>query len=178
MRLRHAFVAALLAACGPSTPAPRDATSTNADGPTAGAAASDFTLRDVDGKDVRLSDYAGKVVLIDFWATWCTPCQAELPHLQELYDQYKDKGFVVLAVSMDGPETLANVAPFARQNNLTFPMLLDEDTKVVAVYNPKRTAPLSVLVDRKGRIARARAGFNAGDEKLIATDVAGLVAAP
>ena len=85
-------------------------------------------------------------------------------------------GFVVLGISMDGPETIASVAPFARQYNLTFPMLLDEETKVVAVYNPKRTAPLSVLIDRGGRIARVRQGYNPGDETLIAADVKQLLA--
>lgn len=141
-----------------------------------GAPASDFTLRDTDGKNVRLSDYLGKdVVLIDFWATWCVPCEAELPHLEALYESNKDKGFVVLGVAMDGPETVAQVGPFARRYNLSFPVLVDEETKVVNVYNPKRTAPLSVLIDRKGVIARVRSGYSAGDEKLIAEDVASLV---
>jgi peroxiredoxin len=115
------------------------------------------------------------VVLIDFWATWCVPCEAELPHLEALYEQNKDKGFVVLGVAMDGPETVAQVGPFARRYNLQFPVLLDEETKVVNVYNPKRTAPLSVLIDKKGVIARVRSGYSAGDEKLIAEDVASLV---
>jgi peroxiredoxin len=76
---------------------------------------------------------------------------------------------------MDGPETIANVGSFTRRYNLTFPVLLDEETKVVGIYNPKRTAPLSVLIDRKGQIARVRQGYNAGDEKLIAADVNGLL---
>ena len=143
---------------------------------TVGAPASDFTLRDTDGKQVHLSDYLGKdVIFIDFWATWCVPCEAELPHLESLYKQYKEKGFVVLGIAMDGPETIAQVGPFAQRYNLSFPVLLDEETKVVNVYNPKRTAPLSVLVDRKGQIARVRSGFSAGDEKLIEEDVRSLV---
>ena len=141
-----------------------------------GAQATDFTLRDAEGRTVRLSDYVPKdVVLIDFWATWCVPCEAELPHLEQLFEEFKDKGFVVLGVAMDGPETVAQVAPFARRYNLSFPVLLDEETKVVNIYNPKRTAPLSVLIDRKGTISRVRSGYSAGDEKLIAEDVANLV---
>jgi peroxiredoxin len=141
-----------------------------------GSQATDFTLRDTDGRNVRLSDYLAKdVVLIDFWATWCVPCEAELPHLESLFETYKGKGFVVLGVSMDGPETVAQVGSFARRYNLTFPVLLDEETKVVNVYNPKRTAPLSVLIDRKGQIARVREGFSSGDEKLIQADVSSLV---
>jgi peroxiredoxin len=140
-----------------------------------GAQASDFTLRDLDGKQVHLSDYGGKVVLLDFWATWCVPCAAELPQLEQLYDQRKGDGLVVLGIAMDGPESVAQVVPFARRYNLTFPTLLDEETRVVNVYNPKRVAPMTVLIDRRGIIARVRNGYNAGDEKLIADDVANLL---
>jgi peroxiredoxin len=143
---------------------------------TVGGAATDFTLRDTEGRNVHLSDYLNKdVILIDFWATWCVPCEAELPHLESLYKNYHDKGFVVLGIAMDGPETIAQVGPFTQRYNLSFPVLLDEETKVVGVYNPKRTAPLSVMIDRKGQIARVRQGYNAGDEKLIEEDVRSLV---
>ncbi len=169
--MRSILVGVALALAGCPAPSPNNPASTNADGVAQGSAATDFTLRDVDGRDVRLSDYQNKVVLIDFWATWCVPCEAEIPHLQRIYAENEKKGFVVLGVSMDGPETLANVAPFARRYNLTFPVLLDEETKVVGVYNPKRTAPLSVLIDRQGRIARVRQGYDVGDEKLIEDDV-------
>jgi peroxiredoxin len=81
----------------------------------------------------------------------------------------------VLGIAMDGPETIAQVGPFARRYNLSFPVLLDEETKVVNVYNPKRTAPLSVLIDRKGRVSRIRSGYSAGDETLMEKDVASLV---
>jgi peroxiredoxin len=166
-------------ACGPASSGgagTRTAGSVATESTGIGAQATDFTLRDTDGKTVRLSDFLGKqVVLIDFWATWCVPCEAELPHLEALFESNKDKGFVVLGVAMDGPETIAQVGPFARRYNLQFPVLLDEETKVVNVYNPKRTAPLSVLIDRRGQVARVRSGFSAGDEKLIAEDVASLV---
>ncbi|HEX8951906.1 MAG TPA: TlpA disulfide reductase family protein [Polyangia bacterium] len=141
----------------------------------AGAPASDFTLRDLDGRQVHLSDFGGKVVLLDFWATWCVPCAAELPQLEKLYQERKGDGLVVLGIAMDGPESVAQVVPFSRRYGLTFPTLLDEETRVVNVYNPKRVAPMTVLIDKRGIIARVRNGYNAGDEKLIADDVANLV---
>jgi len=143
-----------------------------------GAQAPDFTLRDLDGRNYNLSDRLGKdVILLNFWATWCVPCGAEMPHLEQLYQANKDKGFVVLGIAMDGPETISQVGSFARRYGLNFPVLLDEETRVVGVYNPKRTAPLNILIDRKGQISRIRNGYNAGDEKLVADDVASLVGA-
>jgi peroxiredoxin len=136
----------------------------------------DFTLSTTDGRTARLSDHLGEVVLINFWATWCVPCAAELPHLQRLYETYSDQGFVVLAISMDGPESAANVNPQVRRYGLTFPVLLDEETRVVGVYNPKRTAPFSVLIGPDGNIVKTRAGYSAGDEVALEADIRELLA--
>jgi peroxiredoxin len=156
---------ALASACGPA-----------GHGTAVGAPASNFTLKDVNGRQVSLSDHFGKnVVLLDFWATWCVPCEAEMPHLQRLYQRHKEQGFVVLGVSMDGPETVASVAPYARRMGLTFPMLLDEETQVTNVYNPQRTAPLTVLIDRDGRVRRVHPGYKPGDEVELDREVAALV---
>ncbi len=187
MRLAFASLFLCLAACahneGTSTKKTSGSSNTTgagavaSEGTAVGAPAPDFTLRDLDGRNVNLSDRLGKdVILIDFWATWCVPCGAEMPHLEQLYQANKDKGFVILGLAMDGPETIAQVGPFARRYGITFPVLLDEETRVVNVYNPKRTAPLTVLIDRKGQIARIRNGYNAGDEKLVAADIAALLA--
>lgn len=143
------------------------------DGVGAGATASDFTARDVNGKTVKLSDYLGKqAILLSFCATWCEPCVAEFPHLRKLYEANKDKGFVVLGVAMDGPETVANVPAFTARNQVNFPVVTDEDSHVAALYNPKKSAPLSVLIDKQGRIAAIREGYNPGDEEFLAKDVA------
>ena len=108
-----------------------------------GATAQDFTARDVDGNTFRLSDHIGKeVVLIDFWATWCAPCLAEMPHLEKMQTEYKSKGFLVVAVSMDGPESIADVPAFAKRNQMNFPVLLDEDSSIASIYNPRKSAPL------------------------------------
>lgn len=138
-------------------------------------AAPDFTLTDLDGRTVRLSDHRGKVVVINFWATWCVPCAAELPHLQRLYAKYRDQGLEILAISMDGPESVAAVGPQVRQYGLTFPVLLDEETRVVGVYNPKRTAPFTAIVGRDGAVATTREGYSAGDEVALEAELAALL---
>jgi peroxiredoxin len=140
---------------------------------------SDFALRDTEGRTVRLSDYLAKhdVVLLNFWATWCVPCAAELPHLQRMYDENKERGFVVLGISMDGPESVANVGPHARRYGITFPILLDEETRVVGIYNPKRSAPFNVLIGRNGAIAKTREGYAAGDEIAMEKDIGALLEA-
>lgn len=173
-----ALIAALLSACAEgSTAGAAGATSAGIAGKK--SIASDFAARDVDGKTLRLSDYLGKkAILLDFWSTFCEPCLAEMPHLRQIYDQQKDKGFVVIAVAMDGPETVAEVPAFAKRNGMTFPVVLDEDSHVVQIYNPKKTAPLSVLIDKQGNIYRVREGYNPGDEKLVAEDVAKVLEAP
>lgn len=140
------------------------------------SAAQDFTAQDINGKTVHLSDYLGKqAILLNFWGTFCEPCLAEFPHVRRIYAAYKAKGFVVLAVSMDGPDTIANVPAFAKRNNLDFPVLLDEDSHVAAIYNPKKSAPLSILIDKSGKVVRTHEGYNPGDEEALEKEVAEMV---
>jgi peroxiredoxin len=142
----------------------------------AGETAQDFTGQDLNGNTVRLSDYLGKqAILINFWATFCEPCLAEFPHLRRIYTENKSKGFVVLAVSMDGPETVAQVGRFVQSNGLNFPVLLDEDSQIASIYNPKKSAPLSVLIDKSGKVQHLREGYNPGDEVELEKEVQGLV---
>jgi peroxiredoxin len=138
-----------------------------------GGPAPDFAANDIDGNPVKLATYLGKdVVLLDFCSTWCEPCVAEFPHLRTLFAANKSKGFVILAISVDGPETVANVPGFARRNQLSFPMLVDEGSRISTLYNPRKTAPLSVLIDRAGKIVRIHEGYTAGDELALASQVA------
>jgi peroxiredoxin len=157
---------ATAASSGPQTPGGAQA------GPASGASAPDFELQSTDGSTVRLSDYLGKsVVLIDFWSTTCDPCMVEMPHLVALYKAKKAQGFVVLAISLDGPESLAEVNRVVHNKEMIFPVLLDQETSVVARYNPKREMPFSVLIDKTGAIISKHAGYTPGDEKALAAEV-------
>jgi peroxiredoxin len=161
-------IAICLASCGGNQPT---ATTAAAAGPRETAAAPDFTGRDTTGKTFRLSEQRGKVVLLDFWSTFCEPCKAEFPHLHALYDAEREKGLLVVGVAMDGPETVADVTSFIKRFDLDFPVVTDEDSRIASLYNPKKSMPLSVLIDRTGRIVAVREGYNPGDEKLVAADV-------
>lgn len=131
--------------------------------------ATDFTLRDINGQSVSLSDYAGKVVVVSFWATWCGPCKEEMPHLQKMYAQKKDAGLVVLSINTDDARSASRVKPYIKQNGYTFPVLLDRDATVISTYNPGKTLPFTVVVDKQQQIAKVHAGYNPGDEKTLAT---------
>lgn len=135
-----------------------------------GGNVTNFTLRDLNGKHLRLSDFAKNVLLMSFWATWCKPCLVELKHLEKLYGKYKKKGFVVLGISMDGPETQANVKPTVQQYKLSFPIAIDRETRVVKYYNPKHAAPFSVLI-RKGKVVKTRESFQVSDLPAIEKEI-------
>ena len=108
----------------------------------------DFTLTDINGHDWTLSTLHGKVVLVNFWATWCPPCRKEMPDLQALYDRFKSKGLVILSIS-DEPAPTVN--PFIAQHNYTWPILLDPGRKVNTLYHIQGI-PKSFLYDRKGQM--------------------------
>lgn len=138
----------------------------------------DFELDTLEGDSVRLSDLVGnRVILLDFWATYCDPCLVAMPHLQKLYDQYREQGFIVLGISIDGPESAASVRSTVAKLRVEFPVLLDDDSRVVAQYNPKTSAPFSVLIGRDGRILAQQEGFTTGNAAALDEAVAEAVAA-
>ena len=114
-----------------------------------------FSLPDTNGDKVDLADFKGKVVLLNFWATWCPPCRAEMPEMQQLHQAFKDKGFTVLAVSID--DTRGVIAPFMEGLNLTFPALHDRGLRVARRYG-FRGPPLSYLIDVQGRVVGSAPG--------------------
>ena len=113
-----------------------------------GELAPNFQLRDMEGRIVSLSDLRGKVVLLNFWATWCGPCRVEMPAMERLYRAYDRKDFEILAVSTDA-QGVAVTRPFQQENKLTFPILHDADFRVGLSYGA-RTLPMTFMVDRQG----------------------------
>jgi len=123
--------------------------------------APDFTLQDLNGNTVSLSDFKGKVVLLEFWTTWCPSCRAAIPGLEKLHRSYKDKGLVVLSVSMDfgGWEELKS---FIAQRGITY-MVLKGNDEVAAQYK-LRTIPLLLIVNKEGGVAKRYLGIGSVDE--------------
>ncbi|MEW5746709.1 MAG: TlpA disulfide reductase family protein [Nitrospirota bacterium] len=123
----------------------------------AAGAAHPFTLPDIHNNKVALNDYRGKVVLIEFFATWCPPCQMSAPDIQYAYAKYRDKGFVVLAVSMDeGPDAVPAAHSFAKEFGLSFPILMDDGT--VSSRYAISSIPTSVVIDREGKMRHKHIG--------------------
>jgi peroxiredoxin len=108
----------------------------------------DFTLSDLQGNPWHLRDLKGKVVLVNFWATWCPPCRKEMPDLQALYDRYKDQGFVVVSIS---DEEAAKVQPFIAERKITYPVLLDPGRKVNELFQVEGI-PKSFVYNREGKL--------------------------
>jgi peroxiredoxin len=141
--LSTGLVVAPVQAAAPMTPAP------------------DFTLRTLEGKNLRLKEQRGQVVLVNFWATWCAPCRQEMPKLNALYDKYKGSGFVLLGVNVD--DDARNAATVAGKLGVTFPVLFDTDKNVSKLYD-LNSMPSTVLIDRDGRVRFLHRGYQDGYE--------------
>jgi peroxiredoxin len=133
--------------------------------------APDFTLKDVNGKTVHLSDYKGKVVLLDFFATWCGPCKIEIPWFMEMERKNKDRGFAVLGVAMDD-EGWEVVKPFLADLGVNYRVVIGNDA-IAGMYGGVDALPTTFLIDREGRIAAVHVGlasrkdFEDGIEQLL-----------
>jgi len=134
--------------------------------------APDFTLADLSGRLHSLADFQGKVVLVDFWATWCGPCRKEIPHLVKLYDTYKSKGFVILGVGLDRQ---SNIAKFVADNKISYTVLVDEKSVAARPYGVSGI-PRTLIIDKKGRIAFDHTGFAPGMEKEMEAEIGTLLA--
>ena len=125
------------------------------------AAAPDFTLRTMNGPNLRLAEQRGRVVMVNFWATWCGPCRQEMPHLNRLYDKYRSSGFVMLGVNID--DDANNAIGVAGKLGMKFPVLFDTDKKVSRMYDLS-TMPSTVIIDRDGKVRYVHRGYLAGYE--------------
>jgi len=136
-----------------------------------------FVTNDLGGDEVDLANYLGKdVVLLSFWSTYCEPCKAEMPVLQRLHDTYTPKGFKLISISLDGADTVAGVKPYIRSHGYTFTVVIDEDTTIANAYNPRLTAPFTILIDRQGKIFRRIEGFQISEAKMLEDAIKGLLA--
>lgn len=116
-----------------------------------------WELKDLDGKSVKSSDFAGKVVILDFWATWCGPCRMEIPGFIELQKQYADKGLVVIGVSLDQDGASA-VKPFIEKMGINYPIALGDEA-VVSAFGGIEGIPTTFIIDRAGNIVRKHVGY-------------------
>ncbi|AYC28981.1 peroxiredoxin family protein [Paenisporosarcina cavernae] len=118
----------------------------------------DFTLQTLDGEKTRLSDYKGKKVIVNFWATWCPPCKAEMPHMQNFYEDHAEEmNTEILAVNLLSSDSIEQVEEFVGYNKLTFPILLDEEGTISNEYEAL-TIPTSFLINTDGTIAHRIVG--------------------
>lgn len=123
--------------------------------------ASDFSLKSVEGKIVKLSDYKGKIVIIDFWATWCPPCRKGIPDLISIQSEFK-KDVVVIGISLDQGNTLKDVKPFIKDYGINYPVVYG-DEKVVMDYGNIQAIPTTFIVDQKGIIVDKHVGLVSKD---------------
>ena len=136
--------------------------------------APDFALKDANGKVVHLADYKGKVVVLDFWATWCGPCVIEIPWFTEFQRKYKDRGFEVLGVSMDDDGWKA-INPFVAKRKINYRVVLGDD-KTGDQYGGLEALPTTFVIDRSGRIAAVHVGLT--DKRDFEDAIENLLAAP
>ncbi len=134
------------------------------------AAAPEFALGDIAGRNISLSAFKGKVVLLEFWATWCPPCKASVPAMSALHDKYAQKGFSVIGVSIDtGSDALEMVRQFASSHNITYPVLLANET-TPKLYNVT-SVPTSFLIGKDGKIVDIFRGYSEEFDKLVAAKI-------
>lgn len=142
---------------------------------TQGKSAPNFKLESLDGSFVELSKIIGKgPVLLSFWATWCKPCMEEMTELNKIYEELKDKGFTLLAISTDNEKTVAKVKPLVKSKNFNFIVLLDKNSDVARKYYAQQI-PYSVLIDKDGKIISTHMGYMKGDEKKLREKILNLL---
>lgn len=137
-----------------------------------GQTAPDFVLKSSTGENLRLSEYRGDVVMINFWATWCGPCRQEMPLLDELYGRYQRVGFSLLGVNIDDDSRRAMA--MVNELGIRFPVLFDEEKKVSKLYEVE-AMPLTILLDREGTVRHIHYGYKPGYEQKYLNEIRSLL---
>ena len=163
MKMRKAFFGFGLAIIAASGLAVADMT---------GREAPDFALKSSTGENLRLSEYRGEVVMVNFWATWCGPCRQEMPLLEELFSRYERVGFTLLGVNIDDDPRRA--MQMAKELGVTFPVVFDDRKEVSRLYDVN-AMPVTVLVDKEGRVRHVHHGYKPGYEEKYLTQVRSLL---
>jgi thiol-disulfide isomerase/thioredoxin len=133
--------------------------------------APDFTLKDLSGTDVGPASFRGKVLIIDFWATWCPPCRKAIPHLISMKQKYGDQGFEVLGVSMDeGPDAATSVKNFAQQQGVNYPMVIGNQD-IANSYGGINGIPTFFIIDKNGYIIKSQTGYDEEVGQMMADEV-------
>jgi len=128
--------------------------------------APDFTLKSMSGKNIKLSEYAGSAVLLNFWASWCGPCRSEMPLLNDLHNKYKELGFVVVGVNVE--EQTDKARDYLGDIPVDFPILFDDKNSVSKLYDVI-AMPTTIMIDRNGNMRYLHQGYKPGDEKKYKT---------
>jgi thiol-disulfide isomerase/thioredoxin len=173
------FLFCLFGACKRKTTVQRSSSANGNQPATAGPASSAYGWTLENSQRVKLSDYQGKVVVLDFYATWCEPCRAETPHLVKMQQQYGPQGLQVIGLNVGGEDDLAEVPAFAKEFSIPYPLGTPEDEFVDEYLSDNQNIPQSFVFDRNGRMVKRFVGFNNQVEQDIETAVqASLGAAP
>jgi cytochrome c biogenesis protein CcmG/thiol:disulfide interchange protein DsbE len=136
--------------------------------------APDFTLSDIHGNTIRLSDLTGKVVMLEFWATWCGPCIDSVPEMNALYEEYRSRGFIVLGISMDkGKDMQTRLGSFAKEHSITYPILHDSGD-VNGLYGVN-SIPSTFLIDKKGNMVSKHVGFSPSLKEILSKEIEALL---
>ncbi len=181
MKTRNLILIALLAvsfaACRKEKPAADTAASATAGAEvpktaappgtaSVGAPLPPYKAQTLDGKEFDFASTKGSVVLLNIWATWCPPCRHEIPELIKLHETYSPRGFQVIGASVDGGESVKDVAPMVKERNINYPVILDPDGRIADLFETT-VLPTSALIDKEGKVVWTRVGTIEADEKEL-----------